>query len=90
MKLILTLLIVILAACGGMILLAHHDTVAHAEVAHKRFAPVTAEFSRIRGDKEHLVSIYWRLQASGKEKRLPATIGVWSLKPFRHVTLLAR
>ena len=90
MKLILTLLILILAACGGMILLAHHDTVAHAEITHKRFTPVTATFSRIRGDKEHLVSIYWRLQASNKDKRLPVAIGVWSLKPFRHVALLTR
>ena len=90
MKLILTLIILALVVFGGMVLLAHHDTISHANVTYKKFAPVTATFSRVRGDKEHLLSIYWRLQPSGKEKRLPVTIGAWSLKPFRHVTLLAR
>jgi len=62
MKLILTLFVLILIALGGMVLLAHHDVTDRANVAYKKLAPVSATFSRFRGDKAHLVSVYWRLR----------------------------
>jgi hypothetical protein len=58
MKFILTLFVLILIAFGGMVLLAHHDTAERANAAYKKLAPVTASFSRLRGDKVHLVSGY--------------------------------
>ena len=90
MKLILTLFVLVLIACGGVILLAHHDTAARANVAYEKLAPVTATFSRFRGDKEHLISIYWRLHFSRKTARMPENIAFWSLRPFRPVTLVTK
>ena len=90
MKLILTLFIVLLIAFGGMLLLAHQDTIARANAAYKKLAPVTASFSRVRGDKEHLVSIYWRLHFTGKTQPMPENVAFWSLRPFRYVTLVTK
>ena len=90
MKLILTLFFLLLIAFGGMLLLAHHDTTERADVAYKKLAPVTATFSRFRGDKEHLVLVYWRLHFAGKTQRMPEIVAFWSLRPFRHVTLVTK
>lgn len=90
MKLILTLLILLSIAFGGMLVLAHHDTTARADAAYRKLAPVTASFSRLRGDKEHLVSVYWRLHFTGKTQRMPENVAYWSLRPFRHVTLVTK
>ena len=90
MKLILTLFVSPSDRFGGMVLLAHHDTVERANVAYKKLAPATATFSRFRVDKEHLVSVYWRLHFSRKGQRMPENIAFWSLRPFRHVTLVTR
>ena len=90
MKLILTLLVVFLIAVGGMVLLAHHDTTERANVAYKKLSPVTATLSRFRGDKEHLISVYWRLHFSRKTERMPENVAFWSLRPFRHVTLVTK
>ena len=90
MKLILTLLILVVIAFGGMLLLAHHDVTERANTAYKKLAPVTATFSRLRGDKEHLVSVYWRLHFTGKVQPMPENVAYWSLRPFRHVTLVKK
>jgi hypothetical protein len=90
MKLILTLFFLLLIVFGGMVLLAHHDTAERANVAYKKLAPVTATFSRFRGDKEHLLSVYWRLHFSHKTVRMPENTAFWSLWPFRHVTLVTK
>jgi len=90
MKFILTLFVLILIAFGGMVLLAHHDTAERANAAYKKLAPVTASFSRVRGDKVHLVSVYWRLHFTGRSERMPETVAFWSLRPFRHVTLVTK
>lgn len=90
MKIILTLFFAVLITVGGIVLLAHHDTAERANLAYKKLAPVTATFSRFRGDKEHLVSVYWRLHFSGKARRMPENIAFWSLRPFRHVTLVTK
>lgn len=90
MKLILTFFVLILFTFGGMLLLAHHDTTERASAAYKKLAPITASFSRFRGDKEHLVSVYWRLHFTGKAQRMPENVAFWSLRPFRHVTLVTK
>lgn len=90
MKLIVTFFVLLLVAVGGMVLLAHHDTVERANLAYKKLAPVTATFSRFRGDKKHLVSVYWRLHFSRKTGRMPDNVAFWSLRPFRHVTLVTK
>ena len=90
MKLILTLFVLLLIAFGGMLLLAHHDTTERANIAYRKLAPVTASFSRVRGDREHLVSVYWRLHFTGKTQRMPENVAFWSLRPFRHVTLVTK
>jgi hypothetical protein len=90
MKTILTLLILILLAFAGMVVLAHHDTTVRADQAYAKLAPVTASFSRVRGDKEHLLSIYWHLHFQGAKHALPAAVGYWSLRPFRHVTFVRK
>lgn len=90
MKSILTLLVLVLLAVGGMLLLARHDTALRANVAYKKLAPVSVTFSRFRGDKEHLVTVYWRLHFTGKTERMPENIAFWSLRPFRHVTLVTK
>ncbi len=87
MKILLTLLLVVLIAVGGTLLLAHHDTVARAAIANEKYAPVTASFSRFRGDSAHLVSIYWRLHYASKTPATVHQVAYWSLRPFRHVTL---
>lgn len=89
MKFVLTLLGLLLLTLGGMLLLAHHDTTQRADDAFKKFAPVTASFSRFRGDKEHVVSVYWRLH-SGKKQPMREAVAYWSLRPFRHVTLVTK
>ena len=90
MKSLLTLLILILIAFGGMLLLAHHDTTEQASLTYRKLAPVSATFSRVRGDKEHFVSVYWRLHFTGKTQPKAAAIGYWSLRPFRKVTLTTK
>ena len=90
MKLIFTLFVLLLIVFGGMLLLAHHDTTERADAAYKKLAPVTASFSRIRGDKEHLVSVYWRLHFTGKTERMPGAVAYWSLRPFREVVLVTK
>ena len=90
MKLILTFFLVLLLCAGGLALLAHHDTVRRADVNFRKFAPVTASFSRCRGDREHLVSIYWRLHFAGKKPPLREAVATWSLRPFRHVAFLTK
>jgi len=90
MKLILTLFVVLFIAFGGIVFLAHHDTAERANVAYKKLAPVTATFSRFRGSKEHLLSVYWRLHFSRKTGRMPENTAFWSLRPFRHVTLVTK
>ena len=90
MKLLLALLILILTCFGGMVLLARHDTDAKANVVYKKLAPVTVSFSRFRGSKEHLLSVYWRLHFTGKIEKMPENVAYWSLRPFRHVTLVTK
>lgn len=90
MKFLVTLLIVIVLACAGMIFLARHDTLARANASYKKLAPVTVSFSRFRGDKDHLVSIYWRLHFTGKLPKMPENVAYWTLRPFRHVTLVTK
>jgi hypothetical protein len=90
MKLILTLLVILALAVGGLLLVAHNDTMKSANTVYKSLAPVTATFSRFRGDKQHLVSIYWRLHFTGRIERMPENYAFWSLRPFRHVTLVTK
>ncbi len=90
MKLILTLLIILAVACGGMIALAHHDTRQHVDVAYSEYAPVTLSFSRFRGDSHHWLSIYYRLHFAGKKPPVREVVAFWSLRPFRHVTLMTK
>ena len=70
MKLILTLFVLLLIVFSGMVVLVHHDTAERANVAYKKLAPVTATFSRFRGNKDHLLSVYWRLHFSRKTERM--------------------
>jgi len=90
MKLILTLFVLLLIVFSGMVVLVHHDTAERANVAYKKLAPVTATFSRFRGNKDHLLSVYWRLHFSRKTERMPENTAFWSLRPFRHVTLVTK
>ena len=90
MKFLLTLFLLVLLVFGGMVLLAHHDTTARANVDFKKLAPVTASFSRVRGDKEHLLSVYWRLHFAEKRPDKHQTVAFWSLRPFRHVTMVTK
>ncbi len=90
MKTLFAFLALILVAGGVMLGVAHHDTTARANVSYKSLAPVTASFSRFRGDKEHLLSVYWRLHFTGKAPRMPENIAYWSLRPFRHVTFVTK
>ncbi|MEO8439218.1 MAG: hypothetical protein ABI540_03240 [Spartobacteria bacterium] len=90
MKLLILFCGLLLLTAGGMLVLSHHDTTARADSAFRKFAPITATFSRFRGDKEHLLSVYWRLHVAGK-KQLPRTeVAYWSLRPFRHVTIVTK
>ncbi len=90
MKLILSLLFVILVAVGGMLVLSHQDTSARANAAYRKLAPISATFSRFRADKQHLVTVYWRLHFTGKRPHMPETVAFWSLRPFRQVTLVKK
>lgn len=90
MKLILIPLVLVAVACGSMVALAHHDTVKHADLAFKKFTPVTASFSRFRGDKQHLLSVYYRLHFPAKKPPLREAVAFWSLRPFRHVTFMTK
>jgi hypothetical protein len=90
MKFILTLCLVLLSAFAGMLLLAHHDTTDRVDVAFSKFEPVTVSFSRLRGDAHHFVSIYWRLKFAGKKPPLREAVAYWSLRPFRHVTVVTK
>ncbi|MGI8890925.1 MAG: hypothetical protein ACR2G0_09125 [Chthoniobacterales bacterium] len=89
MKSILAFLLLLAIALGGMVVLAHHDTVAKLNTSYSKFAPVSASFSRFRGDKEHLASIYWRLHFA-KKPRARDIFAYWSLRPFRHVTVVSK
>ena len=90
MKLILTLLVVLAVTCGGMVVLAHHDTVRRADVAFSKYTPLTVSFSRFRGDSHHLLSVYYRLHFAGKKPPVREALAFWSLRPFRHVTLMTK
>jgi hypothetical protein len=90
MKFILTLLVLLLIAVGGTLALAHHDTTDRANAVYKKLAPVTASFSRFHGDRKHLLLIYWRLHFTGKTQRMPEKVAYWSLRPFRHVTIVTK
>ena len=90
MKLLFALLVLLMLSCGGMVYLAHRDTSERANAAYKKLAPITVSFSRFRGDKEHLVAIYWRLHFTGKSPRMPENVAYWTLRPFRHVTLVTK
>ena len=90
MKALLTLILVLVLAGGGMVLLSRSDTLTRANTSYKKLAPVTVSFSRFRGDKKHLMAIYWRLHFTGKEARMPEPVAYWSLRPFRQVTLVSK
>ena len=90
MKSILTLVLVIALAVGGMLFLSHRDTTARANAVYRQLAPITTTFSRFRGDKKHLVSVYWRLHFTGKVAKMPENTAFWSVRPFRHVTLVTK
>jgi hypothetical protein len=90
MKLILILFILVAVACGGMVALARHDTVERANMAFKKYAPVTASFSRLRGDRTHLLSLYYRLHFPAKKPPLREAVAFWSIRPFRHVTFMTK
>lgn len=90
MKLILTFFILIALAFGGMVALAHHDTTARVALAYKQYMPVTATFSRLRGDRQHVLSIYYRLHFQGKKPPLREAVAAWSLRPFRLVTFITK
>jgi hypothetical protein len=90
MKLIFALLVLVAVLFGGSVALAHHDTVEHATLAFKKYTPVTASFSRLRGDRAHLLSVYYRLNFPAKKPPLREAVAFWSLRPFRHVTFLTK
>ncbi len=90
MKALLTLLLVLVLCGGGMVFLSRTDTLEQANAGYKKLAPVTVTFSRFRGDKEHLVAIYWRLHFTGKQAKMPEPVAYWTLRPFRHVTLVSK
>lgn len=86
MKTLLTIVLAVVLVAGGTLLLAHHDTVAQATAKNEKYAPVTASFSRLRGDGTHWVSVYWRLHYASKTPPTVHPVAFWSLHPFRHVT----
>jgi hypothetical protein len=90
MKLLVSILILLVLSCGGMVFLARHDTTERANAAYKKLAPITVSFSRFRGSREHLVAVYWRLHFTGKSPRMPENVAYWTLRPFRHVTLVTK
>ncbi len=90
MKALLTLLLVLLLLGGGMVFLSRQDTVQRANAGYKKLAPVTVSFSRVRGGKDHLLAIYWRLHFTGKQAKMPEPVAYWTLLPFRHVTLVSK
>ncbi len=90
MKLLFALLVLVLVVFGGMVVLARHDTDTQANDVYKKLAPVTLSFSRFRGDKDHLVSVYWHLHFTGKMAKMPENVAYWTLRPFRHVTLVKK
>jgi outer membrane lipoprotein-sorting protein len=89
MKLLLTLVVAAVLAIGGLVALAHHDTVARLDTSYRKYEPVSASFSRFRGDKKHLVSVYWRLHFA-KKPPVHDVFAFWSLRPFRHVTIVTK
>ena len=90
MKLILTFVVILAVAFGGMVVLAHHDTVERVDVAFSKYTPVTCSFSRFRGDSHHWISVYYRLHFAGKKPPVREAVAFWSLRPFRHVTLMTK
>ena len=90
MKALFTLLLVPVLLCGGLVLLSREDTLKRANADYKKLAPVTVSFSRFRGGKDHLVAIYWRLHFTGKQTKMPEEVAFWTLRPFRHVTLVTK
>ncbi len=89
-KFILILCLVLFGALAGMLLLARHDTAKRVDVAFQKYEPVTVSFSRLRGDAHHFVSVYWRLKFAGKKPPLRDAFAYWSLRPFRHVTVVTK
>jgi hypothetical protein len=90
MKSILTFLALLALALGGMVALSHHDVIQRSDLAYKKYLPVSASFSRFRGDSHHLLSIYYRLHFAGKKPPVREAVAYWSVRPFRHVTLMAK
>ena len=90
MKTLLALILVLVLVVGGMVFLSRADTLKRANAGYKKLAPVTVSFSRIRGEKEHLLAVYWRLHFTGKQPRMPEDTAYWTLRPFRHVTLVSK
>ena len=90
MKTLLALLLVLVLVVGGMLFLSRQDTLTRANATYKRLAPVTVSFSRFRGGKEHLLAVYWRLHFTGKQSKMPEDTAYWTLRPFRHVTLVSK
>jgi hypothetical protein len=90
MKTLLALLLVLVLAVGGMVFLSREDTLHRANATYKKLAPVAVSFSRFRGGKEHLLAVYWRLHFAGKQSKMPEDTAYWTLRPFRHVTLVSK
>ena len=90
MKLLLAIVVLIAIAGGGMAALAHHDVVSRCNREFKHFQPVTASFSRFRGDRHHIISVYYRLRFPAKKPHLREVFAFWSLHPFRQVTVVTK
>ena len=89
MKSILTLVVLVALVVGGMIALSHHDVIQRSDLAYKKYLPITASFSRFRGDSHHWLSVYYRLHFA-KKPPVREAVAYWSLRPFRHVTLMTK
>jgi len=89
-KFILTLCLVVFGALAGIFLLARHDTTERVDAAFHKYEPVNVSFSRLRGDAHHFVSVYWRIKFAGKKPPLRDAFAYWSLRPFRHVTVVTK
>ncbi len=90
MKTLFAVVVFLALACGGMIALARHDIAAQSDSHFRQYRPVTASFSRFRGDSQHLISIYYRLHFPDKKPPLREAVAFWSLKPFRHVSFMTK
>jgi hypothetical protein len=89
-KFILILCLVLFGGLAALFLLARHDTSQRVEGKFHTYEPVTVSFSRLRGDAHHFVSVYWRIKFAGKKPPLHDAFACWSLRPFRHVTVVTK